>query len=174
MQKINLIPTRSGSGTSGKLTGRLSSLNSFFLVIFIISVAAYVIVTLKSKDDMSKELVLQNNLKSSITALQETENQIVFLRNRINLARSAIDSTPVNINPKKLLTLVSSFPADTQITQFDNTLASADFVINTPNQEVVKSFVDSLKKDENYKNIFIKSITYNVLTGYSITISLSE
>lgn len=174
MQKINLIPNKSSSGGGSKLTSRLSGVNSFFLVVFIISVALYAIISLKSKDDIDKELALQNNLKSSITALQETENQIVFLRNRINLARTAIDTSPININPKKLLTLISSFPADSEITQLDNTLGSADFVINTQDQEVVKTFIESLKKDENYKNIFIKSISYNQLTGYAITISLSE
>lgn len=135
------------------------------LILALIASGAYFFL-LRSEINASK--AAQDNLKTSIQSLQQTEQSLILVKDRISKAKAIFDAQKSADAISNFEELVTGLPADARMTEGDisSEVTTASFRVSSSTSLV--QLMSGIISKNLYKNIQLKSFGYTPNAGYLV------
>lgn len=173
MANINLLPSDFGpKGSVLKIAGVLKKLivSLFFILLVLGSLVFGYVMFLKV--ELKKSQLAQENLKSSIKILEQTEQKLYLLKDRISKIKSVFAMENLGSDIPFVDNILSQC---TDISFSDIRVLPKKIVISlaTPRNASLGSFFDNLNQDVNFESVKVNSITFSPTAGYLVDLELT-
>jgi len=171
--KINLLPNEF---KTDKRVIKFGKVLKYFVVvsvvIFILLVSVGTFWTVRLSNE-SKELVDQEQeLKTSITNLETTEQQLVFVRDRVDKIQTILSD---RINEKllaKQVGLESVLPENTKFDKSHIEVDTSDFDVVSTSSVEIRDLVNAMLGSDEYASLAINSLSFLPTLGYEISFEI--
>jgi len=174
MNNINLLPVAVGVKTATvKVVAFLKKVSIIITALFLcLGLAALVYFFIASRQ-LANIKAGEKNLKTTLSSLEETEQQYVLVKDRVTKVKKIIDEKTVEEKLTGLEKLRALLPAGLTISEVeikeDKTEVS---LVGTSSRDAV-SFFASLLVGGVYEKITLKSFGFNPESGFLITLEVS-
>lgn len=162
MADINLLPESKRTSTqTSKALVYLLPLSKVVFVVFIIALAIYISTFAVDYLRDSTQANSQQELQDEVRVYQATEQKIVLLRDRIDKAKSIIETPSAASNTVLFQEIASGVPSE--ITILDSTLLPAEMVLTVSGEttKALGDFVESQVTGGKFKRIELESAFYD-------------
>jgi hypothetical protein len=173
--KLNLLPQgTSVTGTLGKVlktTKMLGVIFIAFFLIFTLGISAFLIISTISLRNLNSDI---DSLKSQISTLESTEQQAVLLKDRLAKIKTAL-AVPSSIkNLDGANPYISNLPPTASLTELNIDPQKVDFSIQFGSSNDLSVFLRDLSDTKNFPVGVLTSYSFNPITGYLISVRLSN
>lgn len=172
MSAINLLPQDlSPRRTIVKASDTLKRVSFlWFMVILVFSgvmVATFFVFAYQIRSTVTN----QEGLKSSIKALQQTENQLILVKDRLQKIEKVAGLDTAYEEAEGLSVLRNILPEGAELTEAELTSGQSNLEIKTTSSVVFSQLMSKLVSSSIYKFINIESFEYTPTKGYLIAFS---
>lgn len=171
---INLLPNELRNGKT--LTKNIQTFNRLiialsFVFMFLVSLGfGYLYI---QDQNLKRSLEQQELTKNSITNLQQTEQKLVLIKDRLEKAKTIIDDRNTYETLKLYDAFVRSLPSDASFTGAEVEGDIRKISITVASSASLAQILDLLEQSEGvYQKIAINNLTYSEFSGYNLTLNL--
>lgn len=171
--QINLIPEkRQGASPKTPLSRMLNKISVILVVIFVLLIAAGGGFWFIKNQELEQVTARNQELKNEVLALQQNEESLVLLRDRLDKAQGILADREQYKALQYFIDFVNMFPDGVRISEVSVEQGINKLTLTVSNSQVLSTIVKQLENSTNYSNISLESITYSSLNGYSVIISV--
>lgn len=173
MANINLLPqdlaVSKGATKTVALTNKIAVFLGVLLVLITGSGIAYILLLSTQISNADKQ---SQDLKANIAKLENVEQQLFLIKDRVDKAGSVYSQKDISVNAAKINTLLTKLPDDISLdkTSLDSTQTS--FSIISKSSLSMVTFINLLEGSSDFSKITLKSFNYTPEQGYSINIEV--
>ena len=173
-KNINLIPKESISKESTlKIVNSLRMIDTIGTLIFFIGVFFIISLIIINSEELRLSNVRQDKLKLSIRGLEKEEQQYVLLKDRADKIQKILSSYGAIKDMEHFNTLKNKIPSDVSITQLSVVRGSTETMIAASSYSSLAQTLAALLSSNLYKGIILNSFTFNIKSGYIISLKLT-
>ena len=171
--KLNLLPTEYVvTGTLGKvlkITRSLGVISIAAFLIFAVGLGAFFVISSFQLRNISTEV---QDLKSQISTKEQSEQQIVLLKDRIKKIKT-VQGLPNSFkNLGNIDPVVSTLTGSASLTELSTDSTKVDMSINFKSNSELAAFLQNLNSVKVFKSILMTTFGFNPASGYLISIRL--
>lgn len=171
--KVNLLPPEySVSGSLAKALKTLRNLNVIFLgafIVFVMAVGGFLIFSTIQVNSLTEKEEL---LKSQITAQQQSEQQLVLLKDRISKVVALKSVASAQSNFEKIDPFVSGITGESVLTELDIDSKKTDLSVLFRSNSELTNFINALRNSQIFKTVVMSSFGFNPTSGYLVSIHI--
>ncbi len=171
---INLLPTNLvAQGPVIKITNTLKQIVTIGFSVFILAVimvAAYYLINFFT---IKNSLTKQESLKNNIKALEQTEQKVFLIKDRLDKIKIASGVESADKNLEKLEGFLSLISQNVIISEAQISSKNTEVSIIAKSSDALTSFMGSLMATEVFKTIDLTSFGFNPVNGYFITVEVN-
>ena len=175
MININLLPEELAPNKKAlNISKKIFKVMIVWLVILIVGAGSAFAYTLNLKSKINNSIDNQEQLKNSIKALQETEQRLILIKDRldkINLILNEKNSWEDLGNVKNIIE-ENSIEVNYQSSSIDP--GSVEIGVVTADSLTLKLFLNDLIERSSYEKISIDTLEFTRGKGYGINFNLME
>ncbi len=172
---INLLPTDlSPKAPAIKLAKSLKNLVIAGFVIFILGLMALIGYFIFISTELSSSAARQEQLKTGIKSLQETEQRLVLTKDRLKYVKEVLGETSATDDLEQLETLLLNLPEGVSLNRMDVGKDKVELTLLAANSLGVTQSLASLTAAGLYQRIVLLSFSFNPDIGYLVTLELSH
>lgn len=171
---INLLPTELKTGkdvirTSRAVTRFTIILGGIFLTIAVIGGGIIFFLGTRASDGKQKE----EQLKTQIQSLEQTEQQLVLMKDRIQKTQTIFEQRSTYQTLKNYDAIFAKLPPDALVTglEIDNEVST--LTVNARNSDDLATILGFFKDKSLYNRVELESLNFNVFSGYEIVLSIN-
>lgn len=171
--KINLLPAEySVSGSLAKTLRLVRTLNVVFAGCFIVFLVGLVSYLVFASVQLKKLVGFEENLKAQITASQQSEQQLVLVKDRISkiLLIKSMANASANIN--KIDGYVADLGQDALLTELDVDSRKTDLSVVVKTNSRLTSLIKSIAESQIFKTVVLSAFGYNPSSGYLVSVQI--
>jgi Tfp pilus assembly protein PilN len=173
--KLNLLPENlQVSKGLIKFLKTTKALGVIFIVIFIIFCLGIGGLFIFSKISLTNIQAQVDQLKSEVVAQEESEQQLVLLKDRLAKISSIKNIPNASKNIVNLDSLFTDMSPDSIMNEANITSTKIDITLIARSNEDLSTFIKNLKSTTLFNFINLSSLGYSPKSGYSIAVSLSN
>ena len=175
MAAINLLPTDFLLNPSVlKLAKLLRSVVTLSLAIFVIAGAGLIAYFLINSMTLNVSLKNQEALKSSIKSLEQTEQGLFLVKDRLGKAQEIFAEPSVKVDIDALGKMLTSLPSDATLTQADFNKSSLETTFSVNNSLTLVKLMAGVVSQTIYSRVELLSFSFNPAAGYIASLSFSN
>lgn len=114
----------------------------------------------------------QSELKNTITSLEQTEQRLILVKDRLQKVDQVMSKPSANTEVDNLELLTSLFPEGFSITEAELSDKGSEVKFRIPSSKSLVEFLASLFSSGTYRNIVMMEFEYRVSSGYLLTLKL--
>ena len=175
MASINLLPSQ--LVLKGRDKVLVEGLKKFVFIGFIILIATSLIIaayliylSLRIRSSVGSEEVL----KSEVSSLQQTEQGLFLIKDRITRIKSIYAKESVDGQIAKLTGFIQGASADFRISEIQISAQRVNLSVIFPSSGEFGLFYKSLINANLYPNVTLKALSFNPSLGYIVSFELSQ
>jgi hypothetical protein len=172
MPSINLLPKDLLPDPSvmkfSKLLRSLVTIGLALFVVVAVGLGAYFIV---NSVTLQNSLKNQNTLKESIKALEETEQGLVLVKDRLQKVKNVYTKPSIIKEVEGLSSILSSIPDRVVLTEAVLGNGTIDTSFTVENSTILTQLMANIIINENYQRIDLLSFSFNPSMGYITSFS---
>ena len=173
MQAINLLPKDLIPKKSIlKLSGTIKriSMIGYSLLLVTVVVGIGVVIMLSRQINLSKSR--QEGLIAKITSYEQTEQQLVLIKDRLNKADKVLTTNSALPEIEVFSQLLQLFPGGVSLDQTGITSNGTQINLAVQSSSALVELFASLLSSKLYQSVELNSFSYDSLNGYRISLSL--
>ena len=175
MSEINLLPQElKPSGTILRLSKNLKNIALLAVVILFLSVTlslgAYFILDNRISTSASN----QEDLKQQIKALQQTEQRLVLIKDRLEKINSISKKPRANDEVERLNIVSALFPENTYVKAVELDVNNAAVAISSERLDNIATYLASVVSSGEYVQINLAFLEYDSKQGYVVGLVFPE
>lgn len=116
----------------------------------------------------------QENLKTQIASLEQAEQQLVLVKDRIAKARPLVEADDAKSNLDRLGSFLTNLPAGVNFTEGEIDLEKTEISFNANSSLGLSSLLSSLSAAQAFDTITLQSFSFNPNTGYLVSLELKN
>ena len=171
---INLLPTNLvAQGPVIKIANTLKQIVTIGFSVFILAViivAAYYLINFFT---LRTSLTKQEALKTNIKALEQTEQKVFLIKDRLDKIKIALGVDSADKNLEKLEGFLTLISQNVIISEAQISSKNTEVSIIAKSSSALTSFMGSLMTAEVFKTINLTSFGFNPVNGYFITVEVN-
>lgn len=171
--KINLLPTElapsKGVSTSGKALNRIAM---FMVGILIVAIASGGGLILFFSNQLTNESQKQTDLKATISSLQNTETQLVLLKDRLDKIQSVLDQRTNESAFNNQQSVVAAMPQSITFQSSNTESGESELQLNMPQSSEFRDLMGQLLSRTDLKSVVIQDLTFSSISGYKLILQL--
>lgn len=172
--KVNLLPPEySVSGPLSKALKTLRTLNVILLAAFIIfatGLGGYILFSVFQQRSLNEQ---EAQLKAQVTAQQQSEQQLVLMKDRLGKIQTLKTVSGAEENLEKIDPLVASITGDNLLTELEVDSRKIDLSVLIRTNSQLSAFLGSLRSQEVFNTIVLSSFGFNPASGYLVSLNLN-
>lgn len=171
--KINLLPGDLAPKASVlKLANAFKKISLLGFALFLVGTLGGVAFFIYLTTEVENLRTDQEQSRKTITSLEQTEQRIILVRDRVQKAERIIKTAPTEKRLQALELLVSRFPKNVVFTSVEILPERLDLTILVPNSSVLKEAMSALADPELFKKVDMISLGLNPKSGYLVSLQL--
>lgn len=175
MPVINLLPTdlspKSSIAKASQVIKNVSIVGLVLVIVSAVGVIAFLIIT---SFQIRNSNAQQDQLKAGIKSLEQTEQRLVLTKDRLKHANEVLGKATAVGAIEDLNLLFSSLPENVQIRETKVTPSKTELSFVTKNSLDLTKALASLVTTDYYEKIKLTSFSFNISSGYRVSISFSK
>jgi len=175
MPIINLLPTDlAPKGPTLKIINYLKQVIFVGFVVFLLislGLGGFLILT---SLELQNSLSRQENLKNQIKNLEQTEQKMVLLRDRVEKINKILSMPNIQSDISNTQKIVDFNSSNINIRELEFSIDKVKLSVTASSSASFKELVDSLTQTNYYKTIILSSLNFNPNVGYSASFELSK
>lgn len=172
---INLLPTDlSPKGPVIKFAKTLRNIATAGFVVFVIFLIALIGFFLFTSTQLSSSTARQEQLETSIKSLEETEQRLVLVKDRLKYTKQVLGEANAADGLGQLKALLLSLPESASISQIDVAKDKVELTLLVTDSLGVTQSLTTLTAAGLYEKIVLLSFGFNPSTGYFVSLELSN
>ena len=172
MADINLLPENLATNKSAiNLSNRLRAFSLVVFSLLFIAILSSVIIFFLYSRKLTSETNRRSELVVSLKALEETEQKIVLIKDRINKSQKLLSDDVVWTNVDNLIKYATS---NENFTVTDINVAADDitFTIALSDSKSLTDIIGVLNNSGLFDEVTLNSVVFNKSTGYMASFAL--
>lgn len=175
MAAINLLPTDlSPKSSIAKISQAIKSISIAGLSAIVLGAIGIIAFLIISSLQMRNSQSRQEQLKSNIQSLEQTEQRLVLTKDRLKYANSVLGKETATESIDEMALLFSTLPDDVEVRESQITSVKTEISIIAKSSSGLTKTLASLLATEYFENIKLTSFAFNINTGYIVGITLSK
>ncbi|MGB6838664.1 MAG: hypothetical protein WBD86_00925 [Microgenomates group bacterium] len=175
MPAINLLPTDlSPKSAVAKVSNILKRLNIIGLVFLIISAITLIVFVILTSFQIRSSTSRQEQLKTSIKSLEQTEQRFVLVKNRIENAKKVLGKETSVEGVENLSSFFTNLPEGVVIREVQISTAKTELSLVAGTSSGLTQILAMLITDDYYKEVKLSSFGFNRNVGYILSLDLSK
>lgn len=175
MQNINLIPQEyKPRAPVLKFAKSLQKIAFTALAVFFVVAVAVVGIMFLLSDRVSNTLSAQEELKKEIKALEQTEQRLVLIKDRLEKSETVLALDNASEEVEILREVIGILNDETEIIETDLDRDRAVIVLSTNKSSNITDMLSSVKGHGNYGSIVFESLRFSDESGYEYVLSLQR
>jgi len=174
MAEINLLPidlskARGSVKAASGLRKIIVVFSGLFLIVTVLGAILIVFLTSQVNSSLSR----QTQLKQNITSLQNTEQQLLLIKDRIGKVNSVStnrDAATIFISIDKTL---SSLPTNVSVGSVEISSDKTKFTVVSKDSLGMAAFLNLVVVSGLYKSLSLTQFNFSSATGYTISLEVS-
>ena len=185
--RINLLPP--GFGVTGnlgkvlKLARMLGVIGAAFFLVFGLGISTFFIVSTITFNGLKSET---DSLKAQIKALQETEQQVVLLKDRIGKINAALGLPEAIKNLDAIEPFISNLSSSASLNELDIDAQKIDLSLQFRSSADTSAFIKSLSDTKSlsdmkslpdskvFTSVVLTSFGYDPTNGYTVSVRMTK
>lgn len=174
MAAINLLPTDlAPKGEVVKAANTIKSLIVGALAVFLITVFGLIGYLLVGVFEIRNSETKQEQLKVSIRTLEQSEQRLVLLKDRLAKVKLAFSSESADEEAENIQTVLSA-ATSVGISELELKPLSIEVSVVAQSSSQLSSFLSFLENSDIFENIKVSSFGFNPTAGYIVSMELKE
>lgn len=170
---LNLLPQdKIVSGSLAKLLKICRVLSVVALALFVIYSIGAVSLIILNNGKVSKAEAENTSLKTKISELEVSEQQIVLIKDRIKKIETVRSIPSALGNLTGVIDLITGLGERSKVTELDADTKKVDLTVNFKSNFDMTSFIDLVKSSKSFKSVILSAYGLNPTTGYLVSFSL--
>lgn len=170
---INLLSTE-GSKSSGNLQlywalQKVATVVGIIVVILGVLGGGYILFKLNGINNIKSQ---NEELGKRISALEATEQQFIFVRDRVDKVKTIFTESGAQENTLLFGTLASAFPSNITISEAEVRNDSIKISFSTTSSSDLIGVFTSLSDEESFKMVDLENFSFNQTVGYVSTVKI--
>ena len=175
MPQINLLPEElSPKGSIIRLATGLKTIVLVGFVILIVVTGGLVAYLTFTSFEIKTLHEKEEQLKQQISALNESEQRLVLLKDRLEKINLVLNSDSSNQEVDKLISLYSLVPSEMRINQLEISPNNTRTDLLATNSLDLTQFMANLVVSDLYSLIKLTTFGFNPRTGYSVAFEMQS
>jgi len=176
MVEVNLLPSELAPKKSiVDIAKKLKKISTVGFIVFVVYVLSTVGILFIFSNRLNKLVQEENELKTSIKALEQTEQRLVLIKDRLDKASYAYSLPSSWGNLFDFKALVSEFPEGISWDKVSIKPKDLEFSVTTPNSISMSRLIEGLVKNELYTKVVLKGLNYDSFSGkFQMSFELSK
>jgi len=172
-KQINLLPTDlSKKSPLGKLQRNIKQITTVATSIFIVILIFVGVYLLILSSQITRSKSNQESLKASLAALEQTEQGIILVKDRLKNISSVLALSTANKGVENLNILNSAIPNGAILSEADILTEKTEVTYQVQLSSDLVGLIETISSTDFYKKILLKSFSYNPKTGYLVSLEL--
>ncbi len=172
---INLLPQElKPKGYALKLSKTLKRVAILFTVVFLVFTIVVVGVYIVIGNRLSISTKKQQELKTQISALEETEKKLVLIQDRLDKIKMARGSDNIYEELIILEDVLATLQDGVTLRTVDIGLGGIGFELNFRSSLDISRFLANLLGGKEFTRVSLDTFEYGILGGYQIKLSISK
>jgi Tfp pilus assembly protein PilN len=173
MGDINLLATEfKPKGSVLKASNVLKKVALVGYVVFFTSGIASTGFIFVLKNKIKTSISYQDKLKTQIKALEQTEQKLVLVKDRLEKVGKVMAMSQVKEEISGVENIVNEIPEGVTMLNTNLTSGKIDMELSAANSYLLGEFLDVLRSQKGYQRIEIGSIVYSKETFYKVKVTL--
>lgn len=173
MPAINLVPPefkpKRSAVALANLLKRIAILGfSVFIASIIVSVGGFLLVS----NQLSRSASRQEELKTQIEALEETEKRLVLVQDRLKRANAVLGLASASEDVRVLENALATVPPGVSFTKAELTPGKTQFTFTATTSSSLSQYFASILASALYKKVVLVSFIYAQELGYKAELAL--
>ena len=165
---INLLPQDlKPKGYAVALAKNLRKLALISLIVFLVGTLTVFSIFIFYTRLLSQSAIQQENLKAEIKALQETEQKLILLKDRIDKFTAVENPQSLNIGVNVLDEVSELFPEGISFKEVTLSQEAIKVAVYSDNLQNLSRFILSLAGSGKFKSIYLVTLSFKPTEGYS-------
>ncbi|MEK7112245.1 MAG: hypothetical protein AAB875_02855 [Patescibacteria group bacterium] len=175
MAAVNLLPSDiSPKGPVVKISNLIKSLAIISFVTFLVLALGMVVFFILNSAALKSVNLSSDQLKTSIKTLEETEQGLVLVRDRITKAKQVLDAESGLLETESLGKITASIPLDVSLSEAVISKDLLDVTFVATNSQGLAALMAQIISEESFAKIELVSFSFNPNAGYVPSFSLKE
>jgi len=171
--KINLLPGDLAPKASVlKLANALKKLSLLGFALFLVGTLGGVAFFIYLTTEVESLRTDQEQSKKTISSLEQTEQRIILVKDRVQKAERIIKTAPTEKRLQALTALVTKFPNNVVFTSVEILPERLDLTLLAPDSSVLKETMSALADSDLFKKVDMISLGLNPKSGYLVSLQL--
>lgn len=173
-QTINLLPTDLGvKSETTKVAGVLKIVTTATGIILLVlgSMAGAYIILLSTQIAASN--ARQEALKASIGSLEQTEQRLVLIRDRIGKARPILQDQKTTQDLVILANFVLSLPEGVTFSEAEVVSGNIEVTFTSTNSQALAALLSNVVVNDSFEKVTLNSFSFNPVAGYLTVLGLT-
>lgn len=173
--KINLLPP--GFGVTGelgkilKVARMLGVIGAALFLIFGLGISIFFIISTITFNGLKSQT---DSLKTQIKALQETEQQMVLLKDRIGKISTALGFPEAIKNLDAIDPFISNLSPSASLNQLEIDPQKIELSLQFRSTADTSAFVKSLSESKDFTSVILTSFGYDPTNGYTVGVNITK
>lgn len=170
---INLLPTdiapKSPINKTANVLKRVAIFGVVILILFLAGIGGYIFF-------LQRQIVASENnqvqLEDSIKSLQQIEQSLVLLKDRIKRANTILADETVTPALDSFAELTVTIPPSVRLTEAEITTEGTELGFLAPSSSLLAQLMANLYSIDEYEKITLKSFGFSPTSGYLVSLEL--
>ncbi len=172
---INLLPAELvPKGALTRIGNTISSLVIAGFVVFFVFGLGVIALIIVNSFQINSLTNRQNQLRENIKSLEETEQRLVLVSDRVGKARIIYEGESAGKSTDNLFKLILSFPGGINLSAVETDPKKTSLSVSSADSTSLAQFMSGLVSGNFFENIRLSSFTFNPATGYLVTFDVSN
>jgi Tfp pilus assembly protein PilN len=175
MLRINLLPAEYAASSPIRKTAdvfkQIAIAGFSLLILFLIASGIYLFFL---NAQVRSSLASQEELKNSIKSLEQTEQRLVLVKDRVAKVKTVLGKKTVDSSIADLKSLTVNLPEDVTVSEADVTPQITEITFSARSSSGLVKLMSNLVLLDSYKRIELKSFSFTPTLGYRVTFKLTE
>lgn len=172
MANINLIPQdKKKTPQQSKLVHALRKVINFLVVIFVLIGAAGGGFWYFSNNELQTVTASVDDLKQQISSLQQSEGNLLLLRDRLDKAQGLIDQRKTYEALTYFSNLGKSLPEGVTMSDIRVEDGSNKLTLRASSSRVLEDIISQIA-EADYENVTVENLNFSPSIGYSVVVSV--
>lgn len=171
--KVNLLPgDLAPKAAVLKLANLFKKISLLGFALFLVGTLGGVAFFIYLTTEVERLRSSQEQSKRTISSLEQTEQRIILVRDRVQKAERIIKTAPAEKRLQALASLATKFPKSVVFTSVEILPERLDLTILVPDSLVLKEAMASLADPELFNKVNMISLGLNPKSGYLVSLQL--
>lgn len=172
---INLLPTELAPGRPlARLAKALKNIAVAGIIVFLISVAGLIAFFIFLSTQLNSAIARQEQLKTEIKSLEQTEQRLVLVRDRLKHTREILASGNATENLEHLEGIFLGLPESVQVSEMQVFEDKVELAISASSSFGISQILAGLLGGQVYERVVLVSLSFNPTIGYLVNLELSN